>query len=178
MKTFNDLYTTLLGVTRRPDKVAISKKAIVEATLKAHRTEFFEPDYKSVELTVESGPTDVSGYRIRSIHKIQQNNIILSEPSFPTSLPLPENYFYFIQPFFLFFFSVGSKCKVWYFEYPIVSETNYNSWIADEYEDMIISEAAMRVFMDVGKNDAINFHAKLVKDARDSLIREKLFKPL
>ncbi len=194
MTTLTELTADVGVITKRPDRVELILLAIQQATLKAHHYDFFNRDlyeqsfafatsnalqaldYKSLipryralkylrkmDSTTGDGMEDVleilsDPRQILDAYGIIKTNIIYQSGSYlqiRTNVPWQ-------------YFIIGCYLD------PIVAEVGYSSWIANEYKNAIIYEAARIVFRSIGKMDEARTMDDLVTEARAELIGSQL----
>jgi hypothetical protein len=181
MTTLAELIADVTALTKRPDLVDRTTRAIKAATLKAHSTDFYLKD--TFEYTVSFGDpsaklqiidyTAVSP-RWRAVwylrdftgnvagklfDKVSPNNIL---DGFSTE---KSNVFYLSGTVYQIKSSGAlSKVLLGAYLHPEVSDGGYSSWIADEVKQYIVLEAAAKIASSIGQAD---MDMKWRKEAHD-----------
>ena len=168
------LQTEVYNLTNRPDLVSQTLTAIRKATMKCHLADEFRQDLQIAIVTVPvqtdfhylldlTNTVTYPNMRRVSYIKEYNNPIVGNEIQFKKlhfSNLLDEyklekaNYWYQAG----MAVTIGSykqlvQVSVAYFTYPNTATATYSSWIADQFPDAIINEAASTIFKTVGKSD-------------------------
>ena len=168
------LQTEVYNLTNRPDLVSQTLTAIRKATMKCHLADEFRQDLQIAIITVPVQTdfhylldlTNTTSYpNLRRVAYIKEYNSVIvgNEIQFTklyANALLDEyklertNYWYQAG----MAVTIGSykqlvQVSVAYHKYPSTDVATYSSWIADQYPDAIIQEAASTVFKTIGKSD-------------------------
>lgn len=191
--TFDELLTEVYTLTSRPDLIAETKTAVKAATLKAHQTDFYSKDIyeKYVELSTEEDYVfsfDYISYipNFRAIKYIRRLDTNTNEPSAFLTVVDPTDVLdmfgstktdvcYIAGRIIEIKSSVAfSKMILGCYVLPIVSETNFASWVAELYPYSIVFEAARVVFKTIGYDEQSAQYEKLVAE-QYTLLRSSAF---
>lgn len=169
----NDIYT----ITARPDLIAETALAVRKATMKCHLADLWKNDLATalVPMPVLDGALVSFRYSldltqaatfplIRRVSSIDEYNIVptgyevhfkeLDNDRILDSYLLEEiNYWYQAgRQVSLRANKSLAYLAVDYWKFPDITTTNYTSWIADQFPDMILEEACASVFSSCGKD--------------------------
>ena len=168
------LQTEVYNLTNRPDLVSQTLTAIRKATMKCHLADDFRQDLQIAIVTVPvqtdfhylldlTNTVTYPNMRRVSYIKEYNNPIVGNEIQFRKlhfSNLLDEyklektNYWYQAgMAVTIGSFKQLTQVSVAYFTYPNTATATYSSWIADQFPDAIIQEAASTIFKTVGKSD-------------------------
>lgn len=187
---FDELRSEVLSIVKRPDQMPRIEAAIRAATLKAHRQDYFFRDL--VETGVQFAgdscirnflPSSIFGTRFRKIKYIRywmydgtDEQTLGSPSSFLTAIDIENsldaygytktNVYYMAGELVQIRTSQSlTHCLVGAYLNPIVTETNFSSWIADSNPYAIIYEACRQVFNQIGKaSDAQTMTQSLIEE--------------
>lgn len=192
MTVFSDLLSDVYAVTNRPDLVADTKLAVRTATLKAHRSDFYPKDLFETGLTF-SVPAILSEFeyrtaipRWRALKYIRHFDLTSDTPGDFIQILDPTDVLdsYQIQRQNVAYLAgellkIRTPAELSYallgcYVHPITAEDTYSSWIAVEYPDLIIFEAAGSIFKMIGFDEQATFYrqesATLLTEMRNSNI--------
>ena len=178
------MLASVYALTKRPDLVSETTLAIQNATLKAHRSDYYPKDLFEQGLQFDFSLTQQSlEYktlipRWRSLKYVRKFDYT-TPPGVPTQyleLITPENV---LDSFsinredvcYLAGLELQIRCKMatQYFLlgcylYPDVTANGYSSWIADEMPAVILYEAAAVVFKTIGYDEQASAYRQMVID--------------
>lgn len=178
LASYNQLIADVYTLTARPDLVAETALAVRKATMKAHLADFWVNDIiQALPVMPVISPGSLVSYRytldltnavtypfFRKITSVKEYNNPLTgqEIQFksldPTNL-LDSYRLEDINYYSQLGRSVSIRCNkalgtlaVNYYAYPDVTPATYNSWVADQFPDLIVEEATATIFNTVGKD--------------------------
>jgi len=173
MSLFSDTVDEVYSLTNRPDLVAETALAVRQATLSAHRSDYYLKDLVEILLPLSSASIfqlDIPSYfpQWRNFKYIRPYNTVgASAASFFLSSLAPDAIFdeYLIEKSNVYYVAgtnLNIKLEaaydafiVGYYANPILSpEASYNSWIATDHSAIITIEATIKVFGMIGYEDA------------------------
>ena len=178
MSLFSETVDQVYSLTNRPDLVAETALAVRQATLAAHRIEFFVRDIREFLLgpftpSAANYQLDIPTYfsRWRAFQYLRPYDSVSQSAS-----KILIGYNEFLAPDAIFdeyliekmnvAYVAGSNLNVkleaaydsflcGYWQNPVVSpDASYESWIARDAQDIIIVDATMKVFLMIGYEDA------------------------
>lgn len=176
MSLFSDLISGPDGVytlTNRPDLVAETSLAVRQATLAAHRSDYYKKDI--VELLVSPGSAAVHQLDISSLFPNLRNfayirpydSVGASPASFLLEPLKPDGIFdeYLVEKVNVYYVAGNNlnvklaaafdSFLVGYYSNPVLSpDAAYESWIARSQPALIVIDATRRIFDSIGYNDA------------------------
>lgn len=176
---YSELVTAVYTATNRPDLVAETQLAIMQATLALHAADDWWPDRTQViipaaQFTTANSVIDLDTYfpRFRKLEVIRPVDLTTN----PTGLDALAPPLEILEPAAIFnefskqkseyCYPAGSNLVVrtmrynnamfcTYFPYPVaVSPTSYVSWIAAKYPYAIINKAVRQIFVIIGYEDS------------------------
>jgi len=184
MATFQEMYDEVVILTKRPDLIDKTKQAVKSATLFTHNSGFYPRDVSESGLKFND-PGFIQNFDpkniwplFRKIKYIRRWNYDAADPNYgkvgPFFKPIEigqsvDAYGYDKQDVFYLagqLQQIRSSLEFQYalagaYLYPNVTESNYASWIADEFPFAIIYDAARRVSSGIGfREDAQDFQAQ------------------
>jgi hypothetical protein len=176
------LYTAVLAdiysITNRPDRTAETAIALRKATMKFHLAEQWAKDIGNVQVTlpvVTSGDSFSYRYTLdlsqagslpyfRKLSEIREyNNPLIGNEYHFKPLDNDRRVDDYVLEDINYYTVVGQAAQlrvnkqltvldVDYYLYPDITATQYNSWIAQQFQDAIVCEAAANVFAMIGKD--------------------------
>ena len=176
MSQYSDLLTDIYSITNRPDLVADTKVALRVATLKAHHSDFYPKDLYETGLTF-SAPTTLVDFEYRTY--IPRWRALKYLRKYDATTDTPSDFFTVVDPTaVLDSYSVHlenvcylagellrirsseaiSTALIGCYIHPNTAEANYSSWIATEYSDLIVFEAAGSIFKMIGFDEQAAFY--------------------
>jgi len=166
--TFAELLAEVYLITNRPDLINQTKSAIKAATLKMHGIDFFSKDIYETGVDLESEAlihswdyvTLIPNFRSfsyvnRLIDSADTNGVPINILT-PTDLldeygATKPNIAYVAGRSLEMRSQVAFRyLTIGVYVYPVVTELNYVSWIADQFPYAIIYEAASKIWRSVG----------------------------
>lgn len=189
MTTLASLITDVYALTNQPDLVAETSLAVRSATLKAHHIDFFPRDIYEVAFgfiseeyiqtldymaliprfralaylrRLDNDSGDNVGKDLKIIdpvqaldeyNQIQTEVVYLSGATLKIRTETPWQYF-----------TIGA------YRSPDVTETNYSSWIADQWPTAIIYEAVAIIFKTIGRDEQSANYTAMAKEARQEVV--------
>lgn len=179
MTVYSDIIADVLATTKRPDLQLAAAIAVRKATIKFHSSANFKKDLVVNTVT----PTKISSAdgrylidlnapsfaRIRKIdflmNTLNSNNIftVYTEVEVFDVFDMYKNhrvnYYHLAGNNLVFHAEVATtSVDVGYYQLPDVTDLGYNSWIATNYKDYIITEAVGHVFKQIGKDSEAQLH--------------------
>jgi len=181
---YNNLIADVYTLTKRPDLIAETALAIRKATMKAHSADMWKNDISTAIIILPVLPlgsqlsfryavdlTNVANFPLfRKVSSIDEYNTI------PTGQELHfkeldsdrilDNY---ATEDINYWYQMGKQVNlranknltylsVDYYQYPNITPALYTSWIAQEFPDIIVCEAAANIFKTIGKdNEAASY---------------------
>lgn len=179
---FAELLTEVYALTNRPDLVAESTSAIKAATIKAHSSDYYSKDIYETGVSFDTTATKqsldypalITNFRTLKYIRRVENEFDESGVFFEVLTPdeLLDSYghnkadvAYIAGRVIELRGSVAfSKCLLGAYVFPITTETNYSSWVADMYPYAIIYEAARVVFAIIGLSEQADSFGRLVAE--------------
>ncbi len=173
MSQFSDLQDAVYSITNRTDLVAETSLAIRQATLAAHRSDYYPGDLEELLIT----PTAASVFQLdipslfvnwRAFQYIRPYDTISGTPAdFLLEAIRPDGLFddYMVAKINVFYVA-GTNLNirlgadyggfiVGYYKNPVLSpDASYDSWIATQHPACIVNEAAARVMHMIGFEEA------------------------
>lgn len=187
--TFDELLTAVYTLTGRPDLVAETKYAVRAATLRAHQTDFYSKDLYERYLQLDT--VDAYIYSLDYISFVPNFRALSYIRLLDTTTNEPTKFLEVVTPTSVLDMFGAAKTDVCYiagriieikastafskiilgcYVLPIVSETNFSSWIASLYPDAIVLEAARLIFKTTGYDEQSAQYNKFVEE-QYSLLR-------
>lgn len=181
MSIFTDLCNEVYTLTNRPDLVAETNMAVRAATLKAHQQDFFYKDLFETGITFSTSDyVQALEYRnvlpkFRSLKYIRKTD----------SAGVPGAFLNVITPAMVLdkygttredvcyaageLIQLKSSTSLQYillgcYLNPVVTETDYNSWIALDHPFAIVYEAAATVYKAIGQDDQATMFKRLTDE--------------
>lgn len=178
MALFDDILAEVYSLTQRSDLIAETKIAVRQATLAAHRSEYFKKDLEELSLPLTSSSVfqlDIPTYfpNWRSFAFIRPYDVLTGNFAKIVLGPNQE-----IAPDAIFDEYLDEHVNVWYiggsnlnirfesafdglvvgyYKNPVLTpDAAYESWIAREQPAVIVIDAAKRVFESIGWTEAAN----------------------
>jgi len=183
MSLFSDTIAEVYTLTNRPDLVAETILAVRQATLSAHRSDYYFRDITEAVIT----PTPASVFqfdiptwfpRWRAFSYIRPYDTLTgSLASYLVDFLKPEAIFdeYLIEKQNVAYVA-GTNLNVkmqanvggfivGYYQNPVlIPEANYNSWVATDHNSIVVIDAAIRVLAAIGYEQAASILRKLLYD--------------
>ena len=173
--TFNELVEAVITNTNRPELLRETKLAVQRSTIKMHQLDFFSNDLTqgSISFTPAINPridTTQLGKGFRKLAAIQAS---IGKGSFQTLGPIDlmtametkGQVGYTTIGGSIVIQSGGLSVGQLIFNYytnPVVDESGFNSWVANNHPFAIIDDASAAVLYSVGNTERGNFFANLV----------------
>jgi hypothetical protein len=179
-----EIYNDVLEITKRPDLGARTSLAIQKATLKAHLSDFY---YRDKFETSIGFPTSDYNYqldpltvvpRYRAIDYIIRLNpttgLTFRDPLTPVDPKSPLDAYGYTKT--NKYYAAGSviniivddQCQYFNlgaYQFPNLTESGYDSWIATNFKDVIEEEAIRVIFKSMGRDDQAKAQESLVAEA-------------
>jgi hypothetical protein len=187
----NDVYT----LTNRPDLVGETILAVRNATLKAHRSDFYPKDifetgiqfdYSQAQQSIEFGILIPRWRALKYVRKYIPDNMGGGTPGAFLDVITPEEVLdsYNVNRDNVAYVA-GLELKIRSSEaiqyallgcyiLPDVTPSNYNSWIANSQPSLIIYEAAATVFKTIGYDEQNATYARMVLDEYAQLKQDNI----
>ena len=182
--SFTTMLNSVFAITNRPDLVNETTLAVQNATLKAHRTDYYPKDLLEqgvqfdLSLTQQSLDYKTLIPRWRSLKYVRKydNTLPPGMPSKFLELVTPEETLdsYSISREDICYLAgmelqIRTKAATQFFllgcyVYPDVTVSSYSSWVADEFPAAVYYEAASIVFKTTGYDEQAAALNKLVQD--------------
>lgn len=166
MATFASLISEIYTLTKRPDLIAETKLALKQATLRAHHSDFYPRDMHEVGFSWNTPAfTQSLEYQtvfpdFRALKYIRKYADGAPGAVFTVLTPLEildrygierENVCYLAGRMIEIKSSTeDTDMIIGYYKHPDLTEANYTSWIADQYEHVVVTEAAAIIFKMIG----------------------------
>ena len=176
--TYLAICNNIYDLTKRPDLLAETALAVRKATMKFHLADMWKNDLATAIITLpvlspigdvsfrySLDLTQTSDYPLmRKVSEIVEYNTVptgyethfkeLDADRIMDHYMLEEiNYWYQVGR------QVSLRCnklltqlKVIYYRYPDVTTAVFNSWVAEQFPDFIVCEAAAQIFATIGKD--------------------------
>lgn len=184
---FTELLNAVYSITARPDLVDLTKLAVKAATLKAHKTDFYTKDIYETSLQFTTLDyvhsldyiSQIPNYRaLKYIRKYDQSTGKAGD--FFTALTTEEILDEFGRERTDICYVAGRVIEMksstefdtvflGCYVLPVVTESNFASWIADLYPFAIVHEAARFVFASIGQQDQKNAQKEFVAEQYSEL---------
>lgn len=188
MTTFAELITDVTTLTNRPDLVTETKLAIRAATLKAHHQDFFVQDLYEIGVTfLTSEYQQTILYKdlvplwraFKYLRKCDNNKVpehfleLITPDSVLDSYSIHKEDVCYVAGLELKTRTIDQRDKflLGCYVHPKILETDYDSWIADEYPLAIIYEAAALIFKTVGFDEMVSTYRSMVAEEYTELTR-------
>jgi hypothetical protein len=191
---YADLVAEVYTITNRPDRVAETASAIKSATLKAHHSDFYIKDIMECGIQFPTAEyvqnwayrNDIPNMRAAKYFRLYDISGVTPTAGqkldpIDATMALDEygleklNVWYAAGPFITIRTKVPySNFLVGVYLNPIVTQTGYNSWIADDHPYAIIYEAAAQVFKAVGKDEESATYRSMVPEEIAGLARSNI----
>ena len=185
-------FTTMLGsiyaLTNRSDLVNETTLALQNATLKAHRSDFYPKDIYETAVACDFLQTNqtlayktlIPNWRAPSYVRVYDNSTPPGKPSTMLTLIAPNNVLddYYNDKTDIYYIAglqlqIQTSAAAQYYLvgcyiYPAVDTVFYQSWIADEHQSIIVYEAASIVFKAIGYDaQSDKFHNLYMEELND-----------
>ncbi len=165
MATFASMTSNIMTITKRPDLIAETKLALKQATLRMHHSDFYPRDLHEVGFDwntpafVQSLEYQTIFPDFRALKYLRKYNdgagtlfTILTPGEILDRYGLNKDDVCYLAGTMI---EIRSSTEdpsmlIGYYKHPDVTEANYNSWIADQYEHTIVMEAAAIIFKMIG----------------------------
>lgn len=169
--TFDDLIAEVYLVTNRPDLVGETKSAVKAATLKAHKTDFYSKDIFETGIEFDTAEfrqsldyiSLLSNFRaFKYLRRVEDENddigkffdIVLPEEVLDNYGCNRDDIAYIAGRVIEIRSSVMfSKALLGCYVLPIVRESDYLSWVAEQFPYAIVYEAARVIFKGIGYDE-------------------------
>jgi hypothetical protein len=169
--TFDELVAEVYILTNRPDLIAETKSAIKAATLKAHTSDYYSKDIHETGVEFDTSnyrqsldyPALISNFRtLKYIRRVENElddvgyffEVLSVDNTLDTYGRNKADIAYIAGRVIEIRSSVSfSKCLLGAYVLPLVTESNYSSWIAELHPFAIIYEAARVVFKSIGYDE-------------------------
>ena len=169
--TFTELLEEVYTLTNRPDRIAETKLAVKQATLKAHQIDYFYKDISETAIQFTSAEyLQQLEYRSavprwRAVKYLRKYDATESTPGDQLELITPDEIFdsYRVQKEDVFYVAgeylqIKSRTEEQYYLLgcyvnPNITEAAYDSWIASDHPYAIILPAAALVFKTIGYDE-------------------------
>ena len=177
-----ELQAEVILETKRPDLVADTLSAVLQATLKLHNLDFwkkdlletgisfaaaryeqdfevktFLPRYRSIAYA--RAYDNINGTPLKFFTKVDPNNVVDSYNIARVNIMYQggaEIHFKYESEFQHMLFG--------YWANPVLTDPGYTSWIAEEYPYAIVHEAARRIFAKTGNDKKVQTSAQEVAE--------------
>lgn len=171
--TLSQIIAEVYVRTRRPELIADTASAVRKATMKCHLADEFKRDLTEAIITVPvqtdfhyqldlSNAINYPRFRKVAYVKEYNNPLVGNEIEFDMAdaASLMDDYNLEQQNIW---YQVGlalnitsfkqlGQVRVGYYQYPDINTATYTSWVANEFPDAIIEEAAATIFNSIGKD--------------------------
>lgn len=186
MSDYAELVATVVDITGRPNLIPQIQRSIAKATLKAHLIDFWLRDIveKKVSAEVSSVAPRFELYistqlpRFRKLAYLNGYDDTVIPPCVlqqfsevdPTGIRdlyynKKENVCYYAGDIITIYTNqTPPKFLIGYFTYPKVQSTDYESWIAEMFPDVITDEASVEIFGSIGDFDEANRRKNMFKE--------------
>jgi hypothetical protein len=179
---FAELVNEVYTLTGRPDRVAETSSAIKSATLKLHQSDYYYQDIFETGIAFNSADyVQQLDYRallprFSAIKYLRKYDNTSGTPMGFLSLITPEQVLddYKIQKVDVFYaagayLQINSSTKEKYYLMgcylnPDITESGYDSWIAQDHPFAIVFDAAATVFKAIGKDEEAAAYRTLVNE--------------
>lgn len=178
MATFAELVADVITLTKRPDLIDDTKLAVKVATLKMHQMDFF---YKDIYETGISFSADSYAQqldykallpRFRSLKYLRKSDSTGTAGAFLVVLTPAEVIDTYGTERTDICYAAGAIIQIkssTSFQYallgaylnPDITESGYNSWIAQDHPYAIVYEAAITIFKTIGYDEQATTYGKL-----------------
>lgn len=175
-ETLSTMSGKVYEITSRPDLVAMTQSRVKQATIKAHRTDFYRQDL--IEQSIQfSTSSYFQALDYKSLFPLWRKPSYLRIYDATFSSPGSE-LVYLDDPSLVIdgyganrtncFYNAGAFINIrtlaaqqyfllGYYTDPNITDLGYLSWIADEYSDVIVLEAASNVFKSIGFDEQASY---------------------
>lgn len=166
MALFDDILADVYTITNRPDLVNESKLGIRAATIKLHSLELWNEDREVEQLPVVTTNSlftlakSTFTYSPRQIEFFKKpfDDVFFEEIDVKQMLDRYGfkrfNIYYQAGQNYNFLTDTADESViVSYYRNPVATETGYDSWIAQEYKELVAFEAAIFVFSSIGDKE-------------------------
>jgi len=177
-----ELITEVYNLTNRPDIIAETAAAVRAATLKAHHSDFFSKDMYEVPITFEEAAyihtldyiSVLPNYR--ALNYLRKFDEASDEPMEFITIITPTEVLdsYNVRRLDIAYVAGRaieirsstefSKLLMGAYVSPVISSTDYSSWVADLYPYAIVFEAARVVFKTIGYDEQSAQFERLVAE--------------
>jgi len=179
---FDELLEEVFLITNRRDLVAETESAVKQATLKAHKTDYYSKDIfesgvdlKSLDFRHSLDYISLfSNFRtLKYFKRVEDENddvgklfdIITPEEVIDEYERNRTDILYVAGRVLEIRSSVEFQfALLGAYVYPVVREGAYNSWVAEQYPFAIIHEAARRILLSIGDRDESNGQRDLLAE--------------
>lgn len=190
--SFTTMLASVYALTNRPDLVNETSLALQNATLKAHRSDYYAKDIQETAIQCDVLQTQQSvaykalfpQWRAVKYVRIYDNSTPPGAPGLLLDPISPENVLdEYNNDTVNVFYIAGLNMQInlaaaaqyfliGYYAYPLVDTVFYNSWIADEHQSAIVYEAASIVFKAIGYDGQSDKYHGLAMDELNDLKQE------
>lgn len=183
MTSFTDIQNDVYTITNRPDYVNETIIAIKNATLTAHRSDFYIKDlwetgiqFPASDYLQSLEPKLLSPY-YRSMKYLRKYDAVnLCAGMLLTPVSVDEVFDSYAMERVNIYYGAGAEVQIkmntqeqylllGMYLHPVVIPASYKSWIADEFPELISNKAAATVFKLQGKTVEANMYDALANDA-------------
>jgi hypothetical protein len=187
-----ELVQAVIEITGRPDQGNLIKQAVQAATLQVHSKDLFKRDVNSQFVTFASPLTDqVVAYKdIFARFRLFDSVIICDANQVPLAGPLemiPVSHFKdvygVIRPNVCVLAGDNLYIKsdipfkyalIAAYEFPVITDAGYSSWVADSYPYAVIYAAASAVFRALKDPTSAGTHKNLAEEAMAQLLADQI----
>ncbi len=180
--TFDELLEEVYEITNRRALIAETKSAVKAATLKAHATDFYSKDIFETGITFTESAYKQSLDYITLLSNFRAFKYLRRAESVDDD---DGQYFSIIKPEEVLdeygtgrtdiayvagrVLEIRSSVEFQYallgcYVHPIVRESAYTSWVAEQHPYFIIHEAARRIFLSIGQKEEAAGQKELVAE--------------
>lgn len=183
MATFSDLTSDVMTVTNRPDLIAETQLAVKAATLKIHQSDYYFKDLFETGLVWDTAAytqeVELNALfpRFRSLKYVRRYDTSGSGEAkeFYEILTPGELLDAYGRDRYNVAYMAGrilniksyetlSNALIGIYLHPDVTETGYNSWVADDHPYAIVFEAARLLFKQIGFDEQSQQFERLVAE--------------
>jgi hypothetical protein len=180
--TLNELIEEVYIITMRPDLVAMTKSAVKAATLKLHKTDFYSKDIfeTGIQFGNSSYVQGIDLYTLipnfRAMKYLRVSSDVVTDQGTFIDIVTPEETLdtYGLNRTDVAYVAgrvlevrtsqLFARALFGCYVYPIVTDTGYSTWMAEQYSSGIIYEAARAVFSSIGYLEQANGMRQLVAE--------------
>lgn len=175
---YNNLVADVYALTKRPDLIAETALAIRKATMKAHQADMWKNDISTTLIALPVLPlgaqlsfryavdlTNTANFPLfRKVSSIDEyNNPLTGQELHFKELDSDRILDDYATEEVNYWYQMGKQVNlranknltylsVDYYHYPNILPAAYTSWIAQEFPDIIVCEAAANIFRTIGKD--------------------------